>query len=102
MPESPKAMQPRPTTHCGRFEPCLNRRDLLKKAGGGFGALALADLLGAPGVLAAPATPARIGGPGGPGPDPLAPKKPHFTPKAKNIIWLFMEGGPSAVDLFDP
>src|SRR5581483_8250599 len=34
--------------------------------------------------------------------DPLAPKKPHHTPKAKSVIWLFMEGGPSHVDLFDP
>jgi len=34
--------------------------------------------------------------------DPLAPKKPHHEPKAKSVIWLFMEGGPSHVDLFDP
>ena len=34
--------------------------------------------------------------------DPLAPKKPHFTPTAKSVIWLFMEGGPSHIDLFDP
>ena len=30
------------------------------------------------------------------------PKTPHFTPKAKSVIWLFMEGGPSHIDLFDP
>ncbi len=83
----PRAM----TTHCGRFQPCLNRRDFLVKAGAGFGALALADLLGAPEAVAAP----------GPA-DPLAPRAPHFRPKAKSIIWLFMEGAPSAVDLFDP
>src|SRR5260370_29456918 len=35
-------------------------------------------------------------------PDPLAPKKPHHEPKAKSVIWLFMEGGPSHIDLFDP
>src|SRR5512138_34974 len=34
--------------------------------------------------------------------DPLAPKKPHFAPKAKNVIFLFMEGAPSQMDLFDP
>ena len=34
--------------------------------------------------------------------DPLAPKKGHLVPKAKNVIWLFMEGGPSHIDLFDP
>src|SRR4026209_749596 len=34
--------------------------------------------------------------------DPLAPKKPHHAPKAKSVIFLFMEGGPSHLDLFDP
>ena len=34
--------------------------------------------------------------------DPLAPKPPHFKPTAKSVIWLFMEGGPSHIDLFDP
>ena len=33
---------------------------------------------------------------------PLAPRKPHFAPKAKNVIFMFMEGGPSQIDLFDP
>src|SRR6185436_9145144 len=33
---------------------------------------------------------------------PLAPKPPHFKPKAKNVIFLFMEGAPSQMDLFDP
>src|ERR1700730_18553859 len=36
------------------------------------------------------------------GADPLAAKQPHHTPKAKSIIWLFIEGGPSHIDLFDP
>ena len=35
-------------------------------------------------------------------PDPLAPKKPHFTPKAKRVIWLFSTGGVSQMDTFDP
>jgi hypothetical protein len=34
--------------------------------------------------------------------NPLAPKPPHFAPKAKSVIWLFMAGGPSHIDLFDP
>ena len=34
--------------------------------------------------------------------NPLAPRPPHFAPKATSVIWLFMEGAPSAVDLFDP
>ncbi|MGV3720213.1 MAG: DUF1501 domain-containing protein [Actinomycetota bacterium] len=76
--------------HCGRFQPVVSRRDLLRKAGAGFGALALADLLGGrSGSAAAPR-------------DPLAPRATHFAPKAKSIIWLFMEGAPSGVDLFDP
>ena len=34
--------------------------------------------------------------------NPLAPKKPHFPAKAKNVIFMFMEGAPSQMDLFDP
>jgi hypothetical protein len=66
-----------------------SRRDLLSRAGMGFGLLALLDLLGRDG-LAAPAS------------NPLAPKKPHFPAKAKSVIWLFMHGGPSQVETFDP
>ncbi|MCC2668066.1 MAG: hypothetical protein K0Q72_537 [Armatimonadetes bacterium] len=80
-------------THCGRYQGFSSRRDFLKKAGAGFGTLALAELLGTPGASAAPKTVTV---------DPLAPRKPHFAPRAKRIIWLFMEGGPSGVDLFDP
>ena len=35
-------------------------------------------------------------------PDPLAPKTPHFAPRAKRVVFLFMHGGPSAIDTFDP
>ncbi len=52
----------------------LTRRDLLRKAGGGLGLLALGKLLDA---------------------------QEHFAPKARSVIWLFMEGGPSGFDLFD-
>ena len=77
-------------SHCGRYQQAFSRRDLLQKAGGGFGLFALAELLGREAVAA----PGRT--------DPLAPRAPHFAPKAKSVIWLFMEGAPSGVDLFDP
>src|SRR6185369_1999534 len=64
----------------------------LRKAGGGFGLLALADLFGTDRLLANPDR----------GLDPMAPKEALFPAKAKSIIWLFMEGGPSSVDIFDP
>ena len=76
--------------HCGRYSAFQTRRDFLKKAGAGFGLLALGDLLGQHGLLAAERA------------NPLAVKLPHFAPKAKSVIWLFMEGGPSGFDLFDP
>jgi len=60
------------------------------RSGLGFGALALADML----VTETP--PAYAGG------SPLAPKKPHFPGKAKHVVHLFMNGGPSQVDTFDP
>lgn len=81
-----------PSHHCGRFQPVGNRRDFLKKAGAGFGMLALADLLEGAGVLGAENAVQS----------PMAPHPPHFPAKAKSIIWLFMEGAPSSVDLFDP
>ena len=68
-----------------------DRRDFLRNAGCGFGAIALAALLGEDGLLA-DEKPL----------DPLAPKKPHFEPAAKRVIFLFMSGGPSHVDTFDP
>src|SRR5437867_27965 len=78
---------------CGRFARPRSRREFLTRAGAGFGALALADLLcGTASAAEQPRDPAA----------PLAPRAPHFSPKAKSVIWLFMEGAPSAVDLFDP
>ena len=69
-----------------------SRRDFLRNAGSGLGAYALASMLDADGLL--PRAAAAV--------DPLAPKQPHFKPKAKSVIWLFIEGGPSHLDLFDP
>ena len=80
--------------HCGRFQSHLSRRDLLAKAGAGMGMLALSGLLGKEQVHAADAEPHAL--------NPLAPKEGHFPAKAKAVIWLFMEGAPSAVDMFDP
>src|SRR5437763_935212 len=70
-----------------------NRRDFLCHAGAGFGSIALAALLADEGLLGAEdKAPA----------DPLAPKKPHFDAKAKRVIFLFMAGGPSHLETFDP
>jgi len=69
-----------------------SRRDFLANAGSGLGALALGSLLAESNASAA----------GTASVDPLKPKPPHFPPTAKSVIWLFMEGGPSHVDLFDP
>jgi uncharacterized protein (DUF1501 family) len=62
---------------------------MLARAGLGFGGWALLDLLKRDRVLAAEA-------------NPLAPRPPHFAPRAKRLIFLFMQGGPSHIDTFDP
>jgi len=76
----------------------LTRREVLKNAGCGFGALALAAMLAEDGLLASENP--EVNTPGSP--DPLAPKKPHHEPTARRVIFLFMSGGPSHVDTFDP
>jgi hypothetical protein len=76
------------------FRP-LSRRELLTRSVNGFGAAALAALLAQDGR-------AEVPGSGKSAADPFGPKKPHFEPKAKNVIVLFMDGGPSQVDTFDP
>src|SRR5688572_818809 len=75
---------------CGRYAQPATRRQFLARAGGGIGMLALADLLDS---SAAAGTTSK---------DAVTPRASHFAPKAKSIIWLFMEGGPSGVDIFDP
>ncbi len=70
----------------------FSRREMLRRTGTGLGMLGLAGLL-ADDLKAAPATVSV---------NPLAPKAPHFKPRAKHIIHLFMGGGPSQVDTFDP
>jgi len=66
------------------------RRSFLRRAGCGFGMLACAGLMHEQGLLAAEAAI-----------NPLAARRPHFTPKARSIIWLFINGGPSHVDTWD-
>ena len=78
-----------------------SRRQFLRQAGGGFGMLALASMLSRDGLLGAePPAPVTASGAGAP--NPFAPKPTHFPPRAKQVIFLYMSGGPSHVDLFDP
>jgi hypothetical protein len=67
------------------FFSALSRRDMLRRMCGGFGLVGLAGLVG-PQIL--------LGG--------GSVRQPHFTPRAKRVIFLFMNGGPSHVDTFDP
>ncbi len=64
----------------------MTRRDILRTMGAGFGMTGLAGMLSAASDTG----------------NPLAPKNPHFAPKAKHVIFLFLNGGPSQVDTFDP
>lgn len=68
--------------NCNRHLPAQSRRDFLFRSAFGFGGIALGNLCGAV--------------------NPLAPKPSHRPAKAKNVIYLFMQGGPSHVDTFDP
>src|SRR5687768_17074554 len=65
-----------------------SRREMLRRCGTGLGMLGLAGVL--------------TGDSRASGANPLAPRKPHFPGKAKHVIHLFMNGGPSHVDSFDP
>jgi len=81
------------------FNTRLSRRAMLAKAACGFGSVALLSLMQERdygGNLFA-AEEKKAGDPG-----PFAPKKPHFEPKVKNVIFLYMDGGPSQVDTWDP
>ena len=73
-----------------QFRRIQTRRSFFRECAGGIGTIALAQLLEQEGRGAT----ANV--------NPLAPKPPHFPPKAKNVIFMFMEGGPSQMDLFDP
>jgi hypothetical protein len=73
----------------------LSRRSMLMRTGGGLGLVGLSAALSEAGLLAATGEAAASN-------NPLAPRQPHFAPRAKRIIFLFMNGGPSQVDTFDP
>ena len=70
---------------------------MLCRCANGFGAVALSTLL-ADEALAHPTSSSAPSS----GPDPLAPQPSHFQPRAKSVIFLYMDGGPSQVDTFDP
>jgi hypothetical protein len=72
------------------FRRIQTRRSFFQQCAGGIGIAALAPLMEREGRGAVHDV------------NPLAPKKPHFPAKAKNVIFMFMEGGPSQIDLFDP
>jgi hypothetical protein len=82
------------TTPCGR-----TRREFLWETGGGFTGLALTALLSADGFFDRRAVSAETTSPAN---NPLAPRKPHHPARAKSVICLFMYGGVSQVDTFDP
>jgi len=65
----------------------IARRWFLEQCGVGLGSIALGNLMGGSAQAAS---------------GPLSPKQPHFAPKAKNVIFLFMAGGPSHLEMFDP
>ena len=76
--------------HCRNFQPAaLSRRDMLRRAACGFGGFAL-SALGGSRAWAGPGAGARH-----------LPHGPHHAPRAKNVIFLYMDGGPSQVDTFD-
>jgi len=80
--------------HAERNEqvPQVGRRWFIEQCGVGLGSIALGHLLASTGLAAAETTQQL---------NPLAPKQPHYAPKAKNVIFLFMAGAPSHLELFD-
>ncbi len=70
----------------------VTRRDWLRRAGGGMGLLGLAALMADEGLLTSPALAAS---------DPMIPRPSLLTPRAKSVIWIFVNGGPSHVDTWE-
>src|SRR3954449_6585422 len=95
MSDSPQIQ--RPSSDLG----LLSRRHMLCRIGGGFGALGLASVMADAGVLTGLA---RAEGPSEAAVpvDPMAPRPPHFPARAKRVIFLFMNGGPSHINTFAP
>jgi hypothetical protein len=84
-----------PSHNAVRFS---DRREFLARAGGGAGLLALAALLADEGLLGGSAVAGEAGATADARLNPLAPRRSHFPARAKSVIWLFMNGGPSHVD----
>lgn len=80
-------MNPMTSTHCQHHSAVHSRRDFLRESAFGFGASALGFLLASEAGAAT---------------NPAAPQEPHFAAKAKRVIFLFMTGGPSHIETFDP
>ena len=78
---------PAPSDRCASVT-CGSRRAFLRHSANGFGFLALSSLAAEAAARAVPT-------------GPLAPRQPHFAPRAKHVIFLCMRGGPSHVDTFD-
>ena len=86
-----RTKQPTNCLHCQ--QPGMSRRAMLQQSALGFGNLALASLVADQSLAADKTINRRL--------NPLAPLQPHFTPRAKRVIFLFMKGGPSHVDTFE-
>jgi uncharacterized protein DUF1501 len=78
-----------------QFKRIQTRRSFFQECAGGLGAIALWNLMSIERLAAEPEIEL-------PKVNPLEPKPPHFAPKAQNVIFLYMEGAPSHIDLFDP
>ncbi len=72
----------------------ISRREMLRRCGAGFGSVALAALLSNSLARAADSATPTAG--------PLAPRAPHFRPRAKYVIQILANGGPAQMDTFDP
>src|SRR5689334_20113588 len=72
----------------------VSRRWFLRQCGVGLGSIALGSMLGADKAAGALSSAGKTK-------NPLSPRTPHFEPKAKRVIYLFMAGAPSQLDLFD-
>ncbi len=84
-----------PDPHQHRFDPPLTRRAMLARSGAGFGMLGLTGLLSAEGALAASGSDERTR-------RGVGPQEPALCARARQVVHLFMNGGPSQVDTFDP
>src|SRR2546430_144795 len=83
-------------SHCGNYTPrALTRREMLARCANGFGAIALTALLKDKAFGETVRANPEVH-------NALAPRVPHFPAKAKHVIFLYMDGGPSQVDTFDP